>query len=884
MTLPQPIRSLTDFGALGVGNDTQVCVAAFRDLQQRRGTLVIPPGVFLIDCNTIHQRNLQKGTLFGSPDEALYDCVVVGAGPTQSVFKWNGVFGPDRIKTGQIGVYDEDPTYLMDFSGAQRTVFMNFGLDMSAATGHPTNPTFGETLVPRAVFMVSGWNFTNNRDQKLTCFNMHIVGGVATVVGEAYYPYWGFFASNNPSGVKFVKCSTDRRAFGGGDINLGAHSDRGLVLLCDMIGRITTITGGGNPGGHANRVIGSVTRDWDFNMSITDDVCRGNRSLGQIVVASYQHVVPLPEGLNTPPRDILIEGNRASQIIIGEGYSASQILRTIARYNVVKPEPGFTSPWGSVSIRATGKSEGAIIQRNICRGSNPSIATDSQGQLIDNDVAPTGPERFVDSRFVTATRRLELEAETDIFALHWGIWGFLTSDQGTPVEGELVNLLLDGQPWKTFTSGVGGFFGEALDANDIPAGTHTIQAVHAAAQSPSLTITGEGGIPPPPPPPPPPTVPLIPQSQFRIVRVDSEETDPAYPGQGFGIFAIDGNPATFWLTQWVLAQPPHPHEIVLDLGGTYDVFGFRYLPRQDSFQRFGTIKDYAFYVSTDGASWGSPVLAGAFAADFTEKDAIALTGKTGRFVRLVALSDIVASPHASAAELNVFGEAVTPPPPPPPVVLSASSGDGQAQLTWTPSAGASGYRIWRSTIPGSELPISTVPGDTIQFLDVGLVNGTTYYYVVTAFNPEAESGPSNEVSATPQAPPPPPPPPPGNPVLSASVGDSQVLLTWTPPSGAVTAYRVYRGTQPSQETLLTTVFETSYRDLGLTNDVTYYYIVTAFNDAGEGSPSNEISATPKADLPPPPPPELDFISALLLGGGFLASFGFIIGALLAPKP
>jgi YVTN family beta-propeller protein len=47
------------------------------------------------------------------------------------------------------------------------------------------------------------------------------------------------------------------------------------------------------------------------------------------------------------------------------------------------------------------------------------------------------------------------------------------------------------------------------------------------------------------------------------------------------------------------------------------VGGFRYLPRQDAAD--GRIKDYRFYVSADGVTWGSPVAQGVFANNGDEK-------------------------------------------------------------------------------------------------------------------------------------------------------------------------------------------------------------------------------------------------------------------------
>ena len=149
---------------------------------------------------------------------------------------------------------------------------------------------------------------------------------------------------------------------------------------------------------------------------------------------------------------------------------------------------------------------------------------------------------------------------------------------------------------------------------------------------------------------------------------------------------------------------------------------------------------------------------------------------------------------------------------------------------------------------------------TPSYPDGVVTNGTTYYYKVSAENAIGESAPSNEASATPTA----PPEPPGTPTdLQALAGDGTVSLSWTAPSfdggSPITGYRVYRGTSPGGETFLqSTGAVTSFHDSGLVNGTTYYYKVTALNAIGEGSLSNEASATP-TDLVPPvePLPTLD---------------------------
>src|SRR5262249_53714983 len=132
--------------------------------------------------------------------------------------------------------------------------------------------------------------------------------------------------------------------------------------------------------------------------------------------------------------------------------------------------------------------------------------------------------------------------------------------------------------------------------------------------------------------------------------------------------------------------------LVLDLGGQYQVDGFRYLPRQDGYPD-GTMAGYEFYVSPDGTTWGTAVAAGTLAADTTEKT-VRFTAKPGRYVRLVAVSDINGGPATSVAELNVFGTVVTPPS----VTLSASPAaipSGQAStLTWSATSATSCSATW----------------------------------------------------------------------------------------------------------------------------------------------------------------------------------------------
>jgi hypothetical protein len=135
---------------------------------------------------------------------------------------------------------------------------------------------------------------------------------------------------------------------------------------------------------------------------------------------------------------------------------------------------------------------------------------------------------------------------------------------------------------------------------------------------------------------------------LKVVRVDSEETSGE---DGKGANAVDGNPGTFWHTQWQDANPEPPHEIIIELSPACRIKGFTYLPRQDESEN-GTIKEYEFYVSSDGKEFGAPVKRGEFAGG-KEKKTVTFEPKPCRFIKLKALSELNDQPWTSAAEIGV---------------------------------------------------------------------------------------------------------------------------------------------------------------------------------------------------------------------------------------
>jgi len=106
-----------------------------------------------------------------------------------------------------------------------------------------------------------------------------------------------------------------------------------------------------------------------------------------------------------------------------------------------------------------------------------------------------------------------------------------------------------------------------------------------------------------------------------------------------------------------------------------------------------------------------------------------------------------AGQSANSAEVNATPTAPLTPPAAP-ANLAAIPGNAQVSLTWTATAGATGYHVKRSTINGSgyaQIAAPTLP----NYVDMGLANGTAYFYVVTALNSAGESSNSSQASATP---------------------------------------------------------------------------------------------------------------------------------------
>jgi len=203
-------------------------------------------------------------------------------------------------------------------------------------------------------------------------------------------------------------------------------------------------------------------------------------------------------------------------------------------------------------------------------------------------------------------------------------------------------------------------------------------------------------------------------------------TQSGYPGN----LAVDGvtsGDASRWASAW-----SDPQWIYVDLQGTYNI------NEVDLYWESAYASSYLVQISADAANWTTvySTTTGTGGTNY-------LTGLsgTGRYVRMYGTVRGTSYGY-SLYEIEVFGTVPTP------TNLTATAANSQVALSWNASPGATGYNVKSTAVNGGTL--ATVANVTMTgYTNTGLLNGTTYYYEVSAVNSFSESANSTEVSATP---------------------------------------------------------------------------------------------------------------------------------------
>ena len=190
-------------------------------------------------------------------------------------------------------------------------------------------------------------------------------------------------------------------------------------------------------------------------------------------------------------------------------------------------------------------------------------------------------------------------------------------------------------------------------------------------------------------------------------------------------------------------------------------------------------------------------------------------------------------------------------------VLSVNADGNNAVLSWTKSAGATGYIIYRKVGTGSTYQKLTITGDTTVYVDPGLTPGEVYYYFVYAMAPVGSyncfslSSDTKYFTVVEGA------------VIAAveNTGDHEQTINWTGPQnadGSVNAtcagaskYLVYSSTtMDGLYSLIGETTGTTFVATGLEPGKTYYYKVRAVREFSNGDisygPWSNVMSMPEA--------------------------------------
>ncbi len=248
------------------------------------------------------------------------------------------------------------------------------------------------------------------------------------------------------------------------------------------------------------------------------------------------------------------------------------------------------------------------------------------------------------------------------------------------------------------------------------------------------------------------------------------------------------------------------------------------------------------FLSTNGSSFAPLTTLGAGATSYNNTG---LSGSTTYYYYVEAINGVGPSGNSNTASTKT---PAAPTVPGSPTSLTATAASPtQINLAWTLADSTdTSVQLFRSTNDSTFTALTTLGAGATTYSDTGLSGSTTYYYYVEAINAVGPSGNSNTASAkTPAA-----PTVPGAPtsLTATAASTSQINLAWTLADSTDTSVELFRSTNASTFTALTTLGAgaTSYSDTGLTASTTYSYYVEAINAVGPSGNSNTASAATQA--------------------------------------
>jgi len=216
----------------------------------------------------------------------------------------------------------------------------------------------------------------------------------------------------------------------------------------------------------------------------------------------------------------------------------------------------------------------------------------------------------------------------------------------------------------------------------------------------------------------------------------------------------------------------------------------------------------------------------------------ALEPNTTYFYRVRAYNQAGNSSYSNEQETTTMDI----PPYPPSNLLAKPISTMEIDLTWQDnSTNERGFKIERSKDGKEYAQITVLFANTTTYQDKDLLQNTTYYYRVKAYNLLGDSGYSNEVACktldvVPLAP---------TNLKTTPILPEKIKLTWEDNSDNESGFKIER--RRKDETTynqLDTVSKniTEYQDKGIFANITYLYRVCGYNEAGNSAYSNESSA------------------------------------------
>jgi hypothetical protein len=181
------------------------------------------------------------------------------------------------------------------------------------------------------------------------------------------------------------------------------------------------------------------------------------------------------------------------------------------------------------------------------------------------------------------------------------------------------------------------------------------------------------------------------------------------------------------------------------------------------------------------------------------------------------------------------------PPSAPTNLVATAVGPDRIDLDWGPADDPDGYEIQRSLDDLSWTSLGRQAGTATEATILGLAPETTYFFRVRGFNSGGDGPFSNVASARTGAAAPSAP----TGLRATAVSRSRIDLSWTDTSTNETRFEIERSTAGQPFQLVATVAANSvfFADSGLRRRTTYTYRVSACNQLGCSTPSNQASAT-----------------------------------------